>query len=128
EIAYSYNKEVFAVPGNLQAKYSEGCKNLIRTMKAGIYMGPKEIEEALSCTPPGTAPTAKAPALDLDSFEPDEQLILKSLLENKELEIDQLSWMTRIPLSQLASRLLQLEFQGIIKSLPGKKYRFVERL
>ena len=128
EIAYSYNKEVFAVPGNLQAKYSEGCNNLIRTMKAGIYMGPKEIEEALSWTPPGTAPTAKAPALDIDSFEPDEQLILKSLLENKELEIDQLSWMTHIPLSLLASKLLHLEFQGIIKSLPGKKYRVVERL
>ena len=127
EIAYSYNKEVFAVPGNLQAKYSEGCNNLIRTMKAGIYMGPKEIEEALSWTPPGTAPAAKVPTLDMESFEPDEQLILKSLLENKELEIDQLSWMTHIPLSLLASKLLHLEFQGIIKSLPGKKYRMVER-
>lgn len=127
EIAYSYNKEVFAVPGNLQAKYSEGCNNLIRTMKAGIYMGPKEIEEALSWTPPGTAPADKVPVLDMDSFEPDEQLILKSILENKELEIDQLSWMTQLPLSQLATKLLQLEFQGIVKSLPGKKYRVVER-
>lgn len=128
EIAYSYNKEVFAVPGNLQSKYSEGCNNLIRTMKAGIYMGSREIEEALSWTPPGAAPIAKAPALDLNSFEPDEQLILKSLIENKELEIDQLSWMTRLPLSQLASKLLHLEFQGLIKPLPGKKYRVADRL
>jgi DNA processing protein len=127
EIAYSYNKEVFAVPGNLQAKYSEGCNNLIRTMKAGIYMGPREIEEALSWTPPGTTPSTKAPQLDLESFEPDEQLILTTLIQNKEVEIDQLSWMTHLPLSQLASKLLQLEFQGIIKSLPGKKYRLVER-
>jgi len=127
EIAYSYNKEVFAVPGNLQAKYSEGCNNLIRTMKAGIYMGPREIEEALSWTPPGTTPSTKAPQLDLESFEPDEQLILTTLIQNKEVEIDQLSWMTHLSLSQLASKLLQLEFQGIIKSLPGKKYRLVER-
>src|SRR5690606_10928987 len=55
EIAYSYNKEVFAVPGNLQSKYSGGCNNLIRTMKAGIYLGPKEIEEALSWHLPGTS-------------------------------------------------------------------------
>src|SRR5690606_16601060 len=127
EIAYSYNKEVFAVPGNLQAKYSEGCNNLIRTMKAGIYMGPREIEEALSWTPPGTTPSTKAPQLDLESFEPDEQLILTTLIQNKEVEIDQLSWMTHLSISQLASKLLQLEFQGIIKSLPGKKYRLVER-
>lgn len=127
EIAYSYNKEVFAVPGNLQAKYSEGCNNLIRTMKAGIYMGPREIEEALSWTPPGAAPAAKSPAIDLGDFEPDEQLILKALLENKELEIDQLSWITRIPLSQLASKLLHLEFQGLVKALPGKKFRVVDR-
>lgn len=97
-------------------------------MKAGIYMGPKEIEEALSWTAPGVAPAIKAPVLDLDSFEPEEQLILKALIENKELEIDQLSWMTHIPLSLLASKLLHLEFQGLIKSLPGKKYRMVERL
>ena len=128
EIAYSYNKEVFAVPGNLQSKYSEGCNNLIRTMKAGIYMGPKEIEEALSWNKAGAPALAKPAPIDLENFEPDEKLILQSLIENKELEIDQLSWLTHIPLSLLASKLLHLEFQGLIKTLPGKKYRMVERL
>jgi DNA processing protein len=128
EIAYSYNKEVFAVPGNLQAKYSEGCNNLIRTMKAGIYMGPKEIEEALSWNKAGAPTLAKPAPIDLENFEPAEQLILKALIESKELEIDQLSWMTHIPVSLLASKLLHLEFQGVIKSLPGKKYRMVERM
>jgi len=52
-------------------------------------------------------------------------LILKLLSENQELEIDRLSWLTNIPLSMLASQLLNLEFQGLIKSVPGKKYRMV---
>src|SRR5690606_24333279 len=82
EIAYSYNKEVFAVPGNLQAKYSEGCNNLIRTMRAGIYMGPKEIEEALSWNKAGAPALAKPAPIDLASFEPDEQLVLQALSEN----------------------------------------------
>jgi len=125
EIAYSYNKEVFAVPGNLQSKYSEGCNNLIRTMKAGIYMGAKEIEDALSWNRTGSNKLNKPIALDLEAFEPEEQMILKSLLEKKEVEIDQLSWLTNIPLSLLASKLLNLEFQGIIKSMPGKKYSMV---
>lgn len=125
EIAYSYNKEVFAVPGNLQAKFSEGCNNLIRTMKAGIYMGPKEIEEALSWNKAGGAPINPAANLNLDDFEAPEQLILRLLIEHQVVEIDQLSWMTQLPLSLLASKLLNLEFQGLIKPMPGKKYRMV---
>lgn len=125
EIAYSYNKEVFAVPGNLQSKYSEGCNNLIRTMKAGIYMGAREIEDALSWNREGMISTIKPLNLHLEAFEPEERLILQSLLDSKEMEIDQLSWLTNIPLSLLASKLLNLEFQGLIKSIPGKKYRMV---
>jgi len=125
EIAYSYNKEVFAVPGNLQSKYSEGCNNLIRTMKAGIYMGAREIEDALSWNREGMNSTIKPLNLHLEAFEPEERLILQSLLDSKEMEIDQLSWLTNIPLSLLASKLLNLEFQGLIKSIPGKKYRMV---
>jgi DNA processing protein len=125
EIAYSYNKEVFAVPGNLQSKYSEGCNNLIRTMKAGIYMGPKEIEEALSWVKGGAEASLKASPVEWEKFGAEEQLILKLLVENQELEIDRLSWLSNIPLSMLASLLLNLEFQGIIKSMPGKKYRMV---
>ncbi|MEX2593253.1 MAG: DNA-processing protein DprA [Anditalea sp.] len=124
EIAYSYNKEVFAVPGNLQSHYSEGCNNLIRTMKAGIYMGPKEIEEALSWNK-GKGSPHKSRHLELGDFEPEEQLILQLLSDHQEVEIDQLSWLSHIPLSILASKLLNLEFQGVIKSIPGKKYRMV---
>lgn len=123
EIAYSYNKETFAVPGNLHSKYSEGCNNLIRTMKAGIYMGPKELEEALSWDKDDGKPSVKSPVLDLSSFEPEERMILEFILEQKELEIDKISWLTQLPLSILAAKLLSLEFQGIIKSIPGKKYR-----
>jgi DNA processing protein len=125
EIAYSYNKEVFAVPGNLQASYSEGCNNLIRTMNAGIYMGPKEIEEALSWEKEGSELTKKVVPIDWDQFDELEKTILQMLVQERELEIDQLSWKTNIPLSTLASKLLHLEFQGFIKALPGKKFQLI---
>lgn len=125
EIAYSYNKEVFAVPGNLQSSYSEGCNNLIRTMKAGIYMGPKEIEEALSWEKEGAELTKKSVSMDWDQFDELEKSILQMLVQERELEIDQLSWKTNIPLSTLASKLLNLEFQGFLKVLPGKKFQLV---
>ncbi|AWW29122.1 DNA-protecting protein DprA [Echinicola strongylocentroti] len=126
EIAYSYNREVFAVPGNLQNTYSEGCNNLIRSMKSSIYTGPRDIQEALSWTTSEENASQIAKSnIDLDQYTEQEQHILRILLEKNPLEIDQLSWQSQLPVSQVASLLLNLEFQGVVKALPGKKYQLV---
>lgn len=124
EIAYSYDKDVFAVPGNLQSQYSEGCNLLIKKMKANIYTGPNDIAEALFWTKPGEVKTQK-PKLDLSNRDEEEKVILSLLQEKGEMEIDLLSHTTEIPLGLLSSKLLTLEFEGILKSLPGKKYRLL---
>ncbi|MFC4872661.1 DNA-processing protein DprA [Negadavirga shengliensis] len=124
EIAYSYNREVFAVPGNLQSTYSEGCNNLIRSMKAGIYIGAREIEEALSWNKEGGNPKADKKVFDTSGLDPVEKQIIEVLSKANEIEIDRLSWETNLPISVLAGKLLSLEFSGIIKALPGKKYRW----
>lgn len=124
EIAHSYDKEVFAVPGNLQSQYSEGCNHLIRKMKANIYTGPDDIAEALFWSKEGEKPIYK-PKIDLSKRNEEEKLILNLLIEKNEMEIDQISYQTEIPLGVLSSKLLAMEFEGIIKSLPGKKYRLL---
>ena len=127
EIAFSYNKEVFAVPGNLLSTYSEGCNNLIRSMKATIYTGPKDLEEALSWSKENPSATnTKTKMLDLSKYNEEEREILKILLERKELEIDQIAILLNVSISSLASNLLNLEFEGLIKSLPGKKYKLTQ--
>jgi DNA processing protein len=124
EIAFSYNKEVFAVPGNLLSTYSEGCNNLIRSMKATIYTGPKDLEEALSWSKENLSSSyTRTKMLDLSKYSEDEKEILKLFIDKKELEIDQIALMLNISISSLASSLLNLEFEGLIKSLPGKKYK-----
>jgi DNA processing protein len=50
---------------------------------------------------------------------------LKLLLETEESELDQMSYQTDIPLGQLSSVLLTLEFEGVVKSLPGKRYKLM---
>jgi DNA processing protein len=124
EIAYSYNKDVFAVPGNLQSPFSEGCNHLIRKMKASIYTGPNDIAEALFWSKPGEE-KIKKPVLDLAGRDEEDTAILQLLLEKGESEIDQISYQTEIPLGMLSSRLLSLEFEGIVKSLPGKKFKLM---
>ena len=124
EIAYSYDKDVFAVPGNLQSTYSEGCNQLIRKMKASIYTGPGDIAEALFWNKPGEE-KIKKPTLDLSGRDEEERSILLHLQEKVESEIDLISYATEIPLGILSSKLLSLEFEGIVKSLPGKKFKLM---
>ena len=124
EIAFSYNKEVFAVPGNLLSTYSEGCNNLIRSMKASIYTGPKDLEESLSWSKENlTATNTKNKIFDLTKYNEEERSVLTILIEKKELEIDQIAILLNVSISSLATTLLNLEFEGLIKSLPGKKYK-----
>jgi DNA processing protein len=124
ELAFGYHKEVFAVPGNLQAPFSEGCNQLIKRMKASIYTGPYDLAEALHWSKPGEGQRSKAPQ-DFSTREALEFKILTYLQNQGDTELDQLAYANQIPLGILSSTLLSLEFEGIIKSLPGKKYKLL---
>jgi len=118
DLANDYNKEVFAVPGNLGSKYSEGCNALIRDNKAHIYTGVKDLELILS-----TKINEKENRIkEYAGLSEEEQSIVKLLQENKEMLIDEFGWKSQFNISIIASLLLGLEFKGIVKSLPGKKY------
>ena len=122
-IAYSYNKPVFAVPGNLKNTHSEGCNKLIEQMKASIYVDFKGISEALHWDQENNG-IAKKQVLKYDHLKKEEQEIVKALEQSEgTVHIDQLSWLSQIPLNQLASLLLSMEFEGIIRSLPGNNYQ-----
>ena len=122
DIAYSYDKTLMAVPGNLESPYSEGCNYLIKTQRANIYTGVKDLEYLLHWEHNGQ--TKKKPDFNLDAFSEEEQPIVKTLLVHKEgILIDELSWKAQTSINETASILLNLEFQGLVKSLPGKRYK-----
>lgn len=122
EIANSYNKDVFAFPGGIGETYSSGCNNLIKTNKANLLTSVKDLEYIMNWDP-ATSPKKVKPSLSLSEFDEFEQVVLKILIEKKApVLIDEVSWKSNLPVSQLASVLLGLEFKGIVKSLPGKQY------
>jgi DNA processing protein len=53
---------------------------------------------------------------------PEEQKIYRLILEDREKDIDTLAFQSKTTPGELAAILLQLEFKGAIKSLPGKKF------
>lgn len=124
ELAFGYQKEVFAVPGNLQSTFSEGCNQLIKRMKASIYTGPEDLALALHWSKPGEDRKSST-YLDISGREEAEKAILTHLQVQGPSEIDQLAYATALPLGTLASKLLALEFEGIVKSLPGKKFKLL---
>ena len=52
----------------------------------------------------------------------DEQKVIDELKKAQQLTVDELNYKLKIAPSEFASLLLNLEFKGAIRSLPGKKY------
>jgi DNA processing protein len=122
DISNSYNKDVFAFPGNIGQSYSEGCNNLIKSNKAYMITCVKDLEYLMNWDL-HEAPKRKS-LFSLESFELEEQMVLQILLaHNNQLMIDELSWRSNIGVGKLASILLTLEFKGAINALPGKIFK-----
>jgi DNA processing protein len=122
DIANSYNKDVFAFPGNVKQSHSAGCNNLIKSNRAHLITSIRDLLYIMNWD--ARVKPAKHEPVSLDGYEPNEQLILRTLLDNnKQLMIDEICWKTNLPVSQTASLLLTLEFKGLVSSLPGKLYK-----
>ncbi|MFN4146559.1 MAG: DNA-processing protein DprA [Runella sp.] len=120
EYANNYNRDVFAVPGNLSNSYSAGCNRLIRSHKAQIFTGVEDLLESLSWIPSVTDKTTSAPMPE--HFTQEESQIVALLRQNADMHIDHLTWESQIPAGRLATLLLNLELQGYIRALPGKRF------
>jgi len=125
-IANSYNKEVFAYPGRTIDKTSAGCNFLIKTFKAGIIENAHDLLEAMHWTPQEENIKGKTRQRQLTfALSDDEQKIYNLLNETPEIEIDKLVAVSAMNSSLLAGILLEMEMNGIIVSLPGKRYKLI---
>jgi DNA processing protein len=127
EIANSYNKDVLAFPGNVNRSYSEGCNSLIKANKAHLITSVNDLEYVMNWNAEVKNPTRKNEKLLLEAYDPEEQTVLKVLMQNNnQLMIDELSWRSGLNIGKLASLLLNLEFKGVLAPLPGKIYKLVK--
>ena len=101
-----------------------GCNNLIKQNKAHLLTSVSDIEYIMNWLD-GAEPEQPEPkSIDLSALDDNEQSIIRVLQENEAgLPIDDLSWRAQVPLNRLAASLLNLEFKGFVKPLPGKKYK-----
>ena len=121
DIAMSYNRDVLAIPGRVGDLSSEGCNALIKQNKAALAETAADIEYALGWEQPAGNAPAKQMTLFNDLLDEEKQ-IFTLLKEQDTVGIDMLSYRTNIPIGRLSALLLQMEFKGIVKNLPGKQY------
>lgn len=120
-IASSYNRDVFALPGRANDTYSKGCNKLIRNNAASLITSAEDLVSAMRWE----TITPKCNAMQMQMFAditPKEMPIINYLQQNNETHINVLCNALGMPMSQLMSILIELEFKGAIISLPGAKY------
>ncbi|MEX2596917.1 MAG: DNA-processing protein DprA [Salibacteraceae bacterium] len=119
-LAAGYNRDVMAIPGPIDSPVSSGCNYLIKTNQAALIesvddiaynMGWDREEEQRS--------TQKQLFVDLNE---EERVIVNALEEKQKDSVDNLSLACGWPISKTSTMLLELEFKGMVRSLPGKIY------
>ena len=123
EIANSYNRDVFAFPGRKGDAYSEGCNFLIKSNRAALIESVTDLEYIMNWEQGKSRPDAVQPRLFSDLSE-DEKVVI-TILEEGPLAIDILCIKSGLPMSKISPLLLNLEFSGLVKGLPGKVFKLL---
>ncbi len=120
-IANSYNRDVFAVPGKLNDKYSEGCNMLVKTNRAALIQSAADVILMMQWQPESKKPSKQRKLfVELSA---DEEIIVEILKEKQGVHIDNIVMKSGFTGSKIAALLLNLEFEGVVSCLPGKMYR-----
>lgn len=122
ELANSYNKDVFAVPGKITDTKSAGCNYLIKNNKAILYTDAKDLLETMGWQERKKNETKKQRQLFIE-LTPDEKIIVNILREKDPVSIDDINAGSGLSSSAVAAAILNLELQNVVLSLPGKQYR-----
>lgn len=121
DIAFGYNRDVFAIPSPPNVQKPSGCNWLIKNNKAALIENGQDIAQMMGWDINQPEPKKVNYTLPAD-LSSDEKAIA-TLLQNNVLGIDELAFQTKISQSKVSLTLLELELKGLVKSLPGKVYK-----
>ncbi len=123
ELAYNYNRDLFAVPGKITDSKSSGCLKLIRQHKATLLTDADQLIETMGWEEKKkNIKKQKELFIELSA---DERIIVNLLKDTEVTPVDVLYIKSGLSSSTVAASLLTLELQHVICSLPGKMYKLL---
>ncbi|WP_428230774.1 DNA-processing protein DprA [Flavobacterium sp.] len=122
-LANDYNRDVFAVPGRVTDKFSQGCNDLIKTQKANVLTSAADLVYILNWNIESKAkPIQKQLFVELEA---DEQKVYDFLLKNGKELLDTIALKCDFPIYKISGLLLNMELKGVIRPLPGKLFEAI---
>lgn len=122
-LANDYNRDVFALPGRPNEEKSKGCNFMIKSNRAALFESAEDIIQLMGWQ---QAQAAKPVQISLPVNLTDEEKMIAGLLAQQgKLMLDKISLSLEQPVSRVSVTLLNLEFKGAIRALPGKVYELV---
>ena len=124
EFALDQNRELFAVPGNITAKNSDGCNNLIKKGYAKLVSSVDDIisEFNIQISDLVNTKSNKIPDTEQKEMNVFEQKIYNVLNDTEPTNIDKICELTELNISDCLVNLLTMEFKGLVSQLPGKYF------
>ncbi|MAO07998.1 MAG: DNA-protecting protein DprA [Alteromonas sp.] len=124
DIANSYHRDVFAVPGRSTDLQSVGCNNLIKTQQAHLLQSAADLIYLLDWDLDKKEKKSNQTQLFVSLTEEEEKVY--SFLKNKDKELlDGIALQCQMPIYKVAGLLLNLELKGLVRPLPGKLFQTI---
>lgn len=121
QLAMDYDREVFAIPGRITDRYSLGCNKIIKRNNAVSVSSARDIIDYMGWSDGEKTRSEKKVEVKLPE-NPDQLKIVKCILKNGPQQINNLCIQCGMDMSRLSNVLFELEFGGIVNSLPGGVY------
>ena len=127
-LANDYNRDVFAVPGRISDKFSQGCNDLIKTQRANLLTSAADLAYILNWELEQTSTSNSGKTIQKQLFvslDNDEQKIYDYLQKNGKQLLDVIAIDCEFPIFKISSILLNMELKGVIRPLPGKLFEAI---
>lgn len=122
-IASGYHRELFAFPGRVDDKYSEGCNAIIASCKAMLIRNADDLMLNM-CWQRNVKHVGTQTTL-FPKLNDDERCVYDILSNNPEIGTDTIHELSNLPLPKIATVLLSLELKNLCRCLPGKVYKTI---